>query len=222
MRRGRRSVRAGLLAACLALTAANAFAQARAPRKPPTRELDLGVAWTGRSSYGSADANLTTVGGGTQPLFSTSNEMGAGAAIEAHLAFRVTNHLRAEATGSWLRSELRTRTSADFEGAEPLTLSLKVSSFSAEGSGLWSFRPRQKFDPFVRAGAGWVRELTDGGVLAADSLVANVGGGVKYWWGQRVGLRSEVRAVIRSGGLDVATGSRRVTPAVAASVAFRF
>lgn len=211
-----------LLGVCLAMLAGNAFAQVRPARKPPARELDLGLTWTGRTPYGSADANLTTGSGGTRPLFSTTSEMGPGAAIEAHLGFQLTRHLGAEASGSWQRSELRTRTSADFEGAEPATLTEPVSSFTAAASGVWSLRPRKKCEPFLHGGAGWMRELTEGGVLASDSLVVSVGGGVKYWWRQGFGLRSEVRAVIRSGGLELAGSSRRVSPAVGVSAAFRF
>jgi hypothetical protein len=216
-----RGAAALICAASLALLASSASAQARPPNAP-SREFDVGVSWVGRTSYGSADANLSTGSGGTQPLFSTRTEMGAAVAVEARFGVGLTGHLRGEASGTWGRSELRTTVSADFEDAAPATLTLTIANFSAEGAGVWSFRPRRPFEPYVRAGAGWMRELTDGSVLAVDSLVANVGGGVKYWWGRHAGLRSELRAVIRSGGLEAGTATRRISPALTASAAFRF
>jgi hypothetical protein len=202
--------------------AVDAFAQGRRPVPMPKYELDVGVAWIGRTTYGSADANLTNGSGGTQPLFTTTNERAAGPALEAHLSTRLAAHIRAEVTGAWQRAELRTTTSVDFEGAEAATLALPVSSFAIEGSGVFVFRPRSRFDPFLRGGVGWVRDLTEGSVLAKDGTIANVGGGVKYWWSPRAGLRSEVRAVIRSGGLELSSNARRVSPAVTVSLAFRF
>src|SRR5439155_23156709 len=111
---GAEQVRIPILAFCLALAAANVSAQTRPARRAPTRELDVGVAWIGRTSFGSSNANLTNGSGGNVPLFTTATELGAGAAIEARLGYQLTRRLRAEAGGSWLRSELRTQTSGDF------------------------------------------------------------------------------------------------------------
>jgi len=213
---------AAMTVAALLAVAGHASAQARHPVTVPKYELDAGGGWIGGTSYGSADANLTTGAGGTQLLFSTSSERAPGLSLESSLAVRMALHVRAEVTASWQRADLRTTTSADFEGAAPLTLTLPVSTFAVEGAALYEFHPRRQFDPFVRGGVGWSRDLTENAVLAKDGVIANVGAGVKYWWSPRVGLRSEVRAVIRSGGLELADSSTRVSPAVTGSVAFRF
>jgi hypothetical protein len=222
-------VAAALFTAAVVLAGAeDTFAQSPAPKKHRP-ELDFGVVWTGGASYGSSDATLTTPSGGSQALFLTTSRLGAGIGVETHLAFRITGRLRAEVSGTWSRADLRTSVSGDFEGAAPATLALGVSLFGAEGSALWYFRRPGRVEPFVRGGAGWLRELTSDGSLSDDGLVANIGAGVKYWWRQRdrgvlkgVGFRSEARISIRSGGLALGTKTVHASPAAAVSLMMGF
>jgi hypothetical protein len=204
---------------CL-LTATVAAAQpAPAPSHRP--EIVVNVLWTGGAGYGSSSANLTTPAGSPQPLYSTASRLAAGAGAEVQLDFRVTAHLRAQASGTWSRADLVTEVRADFEGVAPLTATLPVSLFTVEGSAVWSFHPRGRLEPFARAGAGWLRERTSDGGLRADGLVVNAGGGVKYWWRRqprgllkRFGLESEVRLAVRSGALTLGTRTMLAAPAV--------
>ena len=199
-------------------------ASAQTPATSHRPEVDLGLVWAGGGSLGSTDANLSTPTGSSQPLFSTNNELGASAGVEAHLAFRLTGRLGAEVSASWLRADLRSRVTADFEGADPVTSTLATSRVVLEGSGLWYFARRGRIEPFVRGGAGWFRELTSDNVLSSDGVVANAGAGMKYWWRERgrgflrrLGLRSELRLVMRSGGLSLGTKRRVVAPAATVS-----
>jgi hypothetical protein len=212
----------------LAASAGPAWAQT-APPKRHRPEIDLGAVWTRGGSYGSADANLTTPTGTSQPLFSVSNRLGTETAMEAHLAFKIVGRLRAELTGTWGHADLRSRISADFEGAAPVTVSDRLTVFTIVGSGIWYFGRHGKLEPFVRGGAGWMRELTADEALAGDGTVANAGVGVKYWWLERdrgllkrLGLRSEARAVGRFGGLELGTKDRLISPAVSVSAIIGF
>jgi hypothetical protein len=189
----------------------------------------VGVLWTGAAPLGAANANLTAPDGSAFVLFSTSNDIGPTVGVEVRLAVRATRRLRAEASGCWSRGDLRSRISGDFEGAAAVTSTLRVSVFSVEGSALWSMSQRGRFETFLRAGAGWMRELTVDNVLSADGAIASGGAGVKYWWREggrgvlnHVGLRSEFRLVGRSGGLSLGTNRRLITPGATAGVMIGF
>jgi hypothetical protein len=219
---------ASLIAVCALASAEAAFAQSSASTNRRV-QLDVGLVWTGGVSYGSSDANLTTPSGGAQALFSTSSLMSAGVGLETHLTFRVNGPLSGEVSGTWSHANLQTSVTGDLEGAAPSTLALGISRFGAEGSALWCFRRDGRVEPFLRGGAGWLRELTGAGTLSRDGLVGNLGGGVKYWWRKRdrgvlrgLGLRSEVRLAVRSGGLALGTKTVFVSPAAGVSLMVGF
>jgi len=192
-------------------------------------DVSIGGSWVGGTSFGSSDANFQAPDGSSLVLFKTSSELGAGGGLEAHVGFGVTKRLGVEVSGSWTRAELRTDVSSDFEGAAPLTATNELKRFTLEGSALWTIVARGRARWFVRSGVGWLRELDETNVLVEDGTIANVGGGVKYWWHQHgrglfgnLGLRVEARAAFRSAGISLDQKERRVSPVVAGGVMFGF
>jgi len=212
----------------LAMNATSASAQTAAVRAGGP-EVDLGIVWTRGGSYGSANANLTTPAGTPQPLFSVATDLGPEIALDARFAVRVAGRLRVEVSGTWGRADVRSHITGDFEGAAPATATDRLTVYTVQGSGIWSFRIRGKLQPFVRAGAGWMRELTSDQALAGDGRIANAGVGVKYWWFERargglkrLGVRAETRAVGRFGGLELGTKDRLIAPAVSVNAIIGF
>ncbi|HKW01609.1 MAG TPA: hypothetical protein VJN96_17410 [Vicinamibacterales bacterium] len=211
-------------------------AAAQTPRPQTSRpprdhgiELTLGGAWTGGNSFGSSDANLQTPTGSSLMLFNTKSDLGAGGGLEAHLSFRVTKRLAAEFSGTWTHATIHTSLSGDFEGADSLTANVGISRFTLEGSGLWTLNTRGKARWFIRGGFGWMREVDETGVLTEDGTIANIGGGVKYWWRdqargtfRKLGLRVEGRAAIRSSGISLDQKSTRVAPVLAGGLVIGF
>jgi len=190
------------------------FAQtpAATSRKP---EIDVSMIAIAGASAGSQNANLTAPDGSPFLLFSSSQRVGPAFGPEVQVGFGLTRHLSAEVTGSWTHAELRSSLSADFEGAAPVTATERLSMFTLSGSGVWSFARRGKWQPFLRGGAGWLRELTSDSAVAADGAIAHGGGGVKYWWRdrprgafKRFGVRTEARFVSRHDGLSFGNGRR--------------
>ena len=223
MRRVMAAAAIGVLA-----TAGQAWAQAR-PANKLHLQIDAGVAWTGGGSYGSASADLTRPDGGSQPLFVVSNELGAEVAMDVHLSFHAMGRLRTEITGSLGRADARARVSGDAEGAASITAANRLTIVTIQGAGVWTLRRRGHKEPFFRAGAGWMRELTNDNSLAGDGTIFNAGAGVKYWWIERprgslkmLGLRVEARLVGRFGGLDVGTKSHLVRPGLTAALTMGF
>lgn len=193
--------------------------------------MEFGVAflWTGSVSYGSSNANETRPDGSVLPLFSTASRRSAGTGLEGLLAVRLGGHAQAELSGTWSRADLQTTATGDFESAAATTSTLGVTAFTIEGAGLWLLPRVGKLQPFVRGGAGWLRELTSDRALTGDGTVANAGAGVKYLWYERsrgvvkrFGLRSDLRLVWRSGGLSLGTKSNLLAPAASAGVIIGF
>jgi len=205
--------------------------QTRPPAAPRDHgiEVAVGAAWTAGNSFGSSDANLQAPAASSLTLFHTSSDLGAGGGLEAHLSFRVAKPFAAEISGTWTHQTISTSVSGDFENASSLTATVGVSRFTFEGSGIWTLKSRGRTRWFVRGGVGWMREVDETGVLLEDGTIANVGGGVKYWWRdqargsfRKIGLRVEARAAIRSSGISLDQKSTRVAPVVAGGLVFGF
>ena len=104
-----------------------------------------------------------------------------------------------------------------------------MSRFTLEGAGVWMLNDRGRARWFVRGGVGWMREVDETGVLIEDGTIANIGGGMKYWWRdqargtlRKLGLRVEGRAAIRSSGISLDQKSTRVAPVLAGGLVFGF
>jgi hypothetical protein len=149
-------------------------------------------------------------------LFKLSGKETGKAGIDLTLGFRLTSRLWAESSGSIVNPEFRTSVSGDFEGASPATLTLAMKRYTVDGAAVWMLRTTGKFQPFIRGGAGWMREISADSVLLQDNILATVGGGIKYWLRQRdaghfrrFGLRVDGRVIDRIG--DLSFGARRLS-----------
>lgn len=193
-------------------------------------EVALGPLWVGRAAFGRADATETASSGGRFPLFSTSSELAAAPGLEARVGIRFARRLQVEASSSYRRPQLRATISGDVENAARIAVAESIQQFTFDGALVLQLA-RWRFGrgglPFVSAGAGYLRELHEGSTLVATGRVCHVGGGVKYLLTSRdaklkgVGVRGEVRALMRTRGVAFDTGVH-ASPAVAGSVFVRF
>jgi hypothetical protein len=183
----------------------------------------------GSMSMGSRDATHTRPSGGPLLIFNSDASLGPGPGIEVHFGRPAGSRLEFEATGAWTFTTIRTKVSADIEGAQDTTVTEDLTRFSIEGSALWRLAGGAKRALYLRGGAGWMRELAAGSTLADDGVIGNVGAAVKYWWGasssaqrRRLGLRLDGRAVLRSGGVDLGASGVQVAPAASADLMIGF
>jgi hypothetical protein len=113
-----------------------------------------------------------------------------------------------------------------------VTATETVQQFTLGGNVLWylmeSRRPSRRFAPFAMAGAGYLRQLHEQGTLLATGRFYQVGGGVsgllvsrRHFHTTGVGVRADVRALVRSKGVAFDDGSR-VSPAAVAALFVRF
>lgn len=207
-------------------------AAAQAPTAPlqPRFEVALGPTWIGGRSMGARDAFETTAAGGSFTLFSTSTDLSPAPGVEGRFGARVTRMLQVEAAASYVRPQLRTTISRDAEGAAETTATEPIGQLIVAGEALVSLSrwrtPGTRVTPFVSAGAGYLRQLHDGAVLAETGWTYQLGGGVKVVLATRsasrlrvIGLRGQVRAIGRTNGVALDTRSH-LSPALSASLFF--
>jgi hypothetical protein len=192
-------------------------------------ELSAGGGWTTATSGGSRDATLTTSSEGELTLFETRSEIGASPSWHAALGIRLSPTFQAEVSASYGTPELSTRVTADFEGAEDITVVEQLTQYVFQ-AGLVQHLPGLQFArvlPFASAGAGLLRVLHEEGTLAETGATFYFGGGVTVPLTtsssglKMLGVRAEARGVGRREG--AAFDKRvRVAAALGASLVFRF
>ncbi|MCC7417328.1 MAG: hypothetical protein IT176_09310 [Acidobacteria bacterium] len=219
-----------VLAACLLIAAwpRSARAQDRDGRSAiEFRRFDLAVGggWSGGVSYGAQPA-AETPASGPQPfhLFTTSSRLDAAAEIAAAFGVRLTRRIEAEAFASFARPALQTAIRGGAEGGGDPTVgeTLRRLAISAGLRVPIRLRPGAGVEPFVAAGAGYLRELHEGGTLVEGGGTAHAGAGLRIVPAKgRAGLRVDLRLVLRRGGAALDRGTH-VHPAAAAYLLVRF
>ena len=185
----------------------------------------MGGVASGAAPAGDVNATLIDSNGNALSLFKTANRIAPGIGAELHVAVRVRPRLRIELSGAWRRADLESEVTSDFEDASAITVGQGMNQFTVEGSVVYGFARRGKIDPFLRAGAGWLREITADRALVENGLSANLGGGIKYWVREsrpglfgRLALRVEARLAVRHGGIAFGDAGVRLAPTLAAGL----
>jgi hypothetical protein len=194
-------------------------------------ELGVGVRWIGSEALGAKTATETTGAGGTSTLFNTQSELGGVAGVDGRVGVQLTRTLMAEAETSYTKPQLRIAISGDSEGAAPATATETIQQFTLAGSIVWRLPGRRwspRFTPFASVGIGYLRQLHEAGPLAETGRFYQFGGGVnallvstRRFHTRGVGVRADVRALIRSDGIRF-EGESKASPSAAASVFVRF
>jgi hypothetical protein len=196
-----------------------------------------GGIWVGKTSLGAVDANATTSDGGTFRLFATSSELQSMPALEGRAGVRLGPIVSAEGVVSYGPSEVRTDVRFDVEGAPDVTATEPVRQFALEAivvTEIAGWRVGSRTTPFVSGGVGYIRQVHEEGTLVEEGTIYRAGGGVNYvlraprsagvqpTTGRgTIGIRADIRAVVRTGGLAL-TPDASVAPAFGASLFFRF
>ncbi|MDP6370945.1 MAG: hypothetical protein QF634_00380 [Vicinamibacterales bacterium] len=192
----------------LAVSALPAAAQGRL-------ELGVGVGAVSGHPVGGADATLTpntgTAAGGFT-LFSTESELEAATALDLRLGWRLSRIFAVEAGLGYATPNVATRVTGDAEAGSP-RLDTVLSQWIVDGSVVAHLTALEavggRLRPFLVGGLGYLRQLDASSALVASGGVVHAGGGVKYavWnptdsWVKRVGVRAELRFLIRNDGFD--------------------
>lgn len=217
------------VAVLVAASAPVAMAQSVAPVRH--LELSIGGGVLGGAHAGDQPA-IVRAGGTGEPfrLFDTQTDIAASAAIEGRVGILLTRLFGVEARAALGRPELRTRVSADVEGAPDATLTERVASLTIDGGAIVRFDALTigSLTPFLAGGGGFVNYLHEGEALFEDAPVFYAGGGVARGFRDRpdsrlrtLGLRVDARVYILPGNDSISDGGRQQA-AVTASVVFVF
>lgn len=203
-------LRAGAAAmALLAGSAPNASAQAKAPRF----EISAGGLFVGGYSAGERDADITAnqTGGSPYTIFKSDSRVASAPGIEARVGFRLSSMFTVEGGVFTARPRLTARLSADIEGAPEIEATEDLSVYIIDAALMTTFGSAQSpVTPFIRVGAGYVRELHEDNALVETGQAFHAGGGVTMWFNrqQSIGARADARIYFTSGGIDLDGGSR--------------
>ena len=195
-------------------------------------EVSAGASWIGSTAFAARDASLTGSGGEAFRLFSTSTELSGGRGFDLRIGRRVTRIVEAGLWAALSSPTLKTRVTSDVENGAAAIASEAITQLTVEVSGLVSltrFNVGSRVLPFVTAGGGYLRQLHEGETLVQTGRVYHLGAGARmplFTRGRdrrvkQIGLRADVRAVMRTGGVTI-DGLAHTTPEVTASAFVRF
>jgi hypothetical protein len=174
-------------------------------------EVGGGGLWVGGSDAGAATAEETqnqTGAAGSIALFDTNARLASAPGVGGRIGFNLTSTIALEGELIYSRPQIAVSISNDFEGASDVTLENSfVHQYFIDGGivvHVNNLRFNARGVPFFRAGIGYLRQLTEGRQAIETGQVYQVGGGFKQLvgTGQRFGVRFDVRAAIRKGGLS--------------------
>ena len=227
-----RATACGVVLGVLCALCGFASSAAAQPADPgPRFNLGIGVIWDGRQPLGGNIAKETTAAGGASTLFSTSSELAGAAGAAARLGVRLTRSLVAEAEASYLKPELRIAISGDAENAAAVTALDTTQQFTIGGGVVWYLPGRRwspRFAPFATAGGGYLRQLHEQNTFLQTGRYYQLGGGLStllvkdpHVHIKGVGIRADLRALVRSKGVAFDGGSK-TSPAAGLSAFVRF
>jgi hypothetical protein len=218
------------LGACPAPAAAQAYLRRDVPRKGSV-EVGGAVVWTGGFDQESTSAeetrNSTT---DTSPfvLFTTESRTESVTGAQGRVGVYLSRALALEAGVEYGRPNVSTRLANDAESAQDVTATEKLTRIIIDGSAVFhltglSFN-RGHGVPFLRGGAGYVRELHEKNEVIDTGSEFHAGGGLKLWFGQgkhRTGFRFDGGVMFRMNGADT-PDKRRTVPTAGASLVYLF
>lgn len=188
--------------------------------------LETGGVWVSGYPIGDADAELRSNATGLTPppfrLFSSRSDLGSAPVVSARVGFTVTPRLVVEAAGSFGMPRVGVEISQDVEAGNRRLEGERLHQYLFEGALLWHLPMRlgSRARPFVVGGGGYLRQLHEERTLVESGQVYFGGVGARYWFRggagrqRSFGLRGDLRANLRRGGIDF-ENKTRVFPTVA-------
>lgn len=219
----------GCVLCVVLVSAGTGYAQEAPALRPHRLVLDGGVVWSGGYPIGAVDANLRSNATGSAPppfmLFAASSEIGAAPAVSVRIGFTLTSRLMIEGGGSFGMPRVRTDISQDSEtGAQQLE-GEELKQYVVDGALVWHLPLRigSRVRPFVLGGAGYLRQLHEERTLVETGQLYYGGIGARVWFrdgdgtARSFGLRTDLRANLRRGGIDF-DDKARVFPSVSVNL----
>jgi hypothetical protein len=194
-------------------------------------ELSGGAVWSRGFEQGSVSAEETrnsTTDTGPFVLFTAKPRMESATGGQARFGVYLAPALSVEGGVQYARPRITTRLDDDAESAEAVTAAETLTRLIADASVLFHLTGISFGDgrgvPFVRAGAGYLRELHEKNEVIETGSEYHVGGGLKVWFGRgrrRTGVRVDGGLLFRTGGADT-PDTKRTVPTAGISLMYLF
>lgn len=188
-------------------------------------QVGVGGAFSGAASAGTSEATLIDSSGGSLVLYRSVNRVTFGKGVEGLISMPLRDGLRVELGVAWVRAEFESQISSDFEDVPDLAVTQSFNQYTGEIALVWGVIRRNRFDVFVRGGAGGFREITSDRALVDNGWRATVGGGMQFrvreaasGWLGRLALRADLRLQVRGAGIEFGDSRTRVSPLVFAGL----
>lgn len=217
---------------CLVLLGTTRVSAQDAPALRPHRVvIEGGVVWSGSYDVGAVTAQLRSNAVGSTPppfaWFSASSEVGHAASAVARVGFTLSPHLLIEGGGVFGMPRVATTITGDAETGQQELPGEQLKQYLFDGALVWHLPMRlgARVRPFAIGGAGYLRQLHEERTLVETGQVFYAGVGARYWFrggsgtGRSLGMRGDVRANVRRGGIDF-ENKTRVYPTVAVQLFF--
>lgn len=208
------------------LSAAGASAQGAPALRAHRVVLDGGADWSGGYAIGSTTVQLRGNALGSNPppftLLTASSEVGRATTVSLRVGITLTSRWLVEVGGSFGAPRVGVTISHDVEAGAQRLAGEQLKQYLIDSAVLWHLPVRlgTRVRPFVIAGGGYLRQLHEERTLVETGQVYYGGLGARYWLrggtgvGRALGVRGDVRATVRRGGIDFEDRTR-VFPTVA-------
>ena len=213
--------------ACIVVLATNPVSAQEAPALRAHRVvLEGGVVWSGGYDVGDINAELRSNAVGSTPppftWFSASSKVGSVASVTGRVGFTLTPTLAIEGGGVFGMPRVAVTITGDTETNQQDLEGEQLRQYLLDGAVVWHLPVRlgPRARPFVVGGAGYLRQLHEERTLVETGQVYYAGVGARYWirggsgTARSLGLRGDLRANLRRGGIDF-EDKARVYPTLA-------
>jgi hypothetical protein len=196
---------------------------------PGRVEVAGGIRVAGTTSFPEVPVVEATPGGGQRTVFVTRSRIEPSISGDARIAVSLFRGLAVEAGVAVGDATLATTIDDDMEVGSSVTVRESLRQYLVEG-GLRFSPPRwrrSRWQPFVVAGGGYLRQLHEGRTLLETGRTLYAGGGARLFLtsprssGVSSGLRFDLRGTLVRGGISVDDSSRGL-PVVHAAYFLRF
>ena len=196
------------------LSAAGASAQEAPALRPHRLVLDGGIVWSGGYAVGDVNAQLRGNAAGSTPppftLFSASSEVSRAPGVSVRVGVTLTPQLIIEGGGLFAMPRVGFAITRDPELGAQRIAGEQLTQYVFDGALLWHLPLRlgSRTRPFVIGGGGYLRQLHEERTMVETGQIYYGGIGARYWSRGRTGtarsfgLRADVRANVRRGGID--------------------
>lgn len=223
---GARVLRCCIAVALWCFAAAYAEAQELPALRGHRVVFEGGAVWSGGYAVGDVNAELRSNAAGITPpaftLFTASSDVSRATSVSLRVGFTLTPAVTIEGGAVFGMPRVGVSIAQDAEAAALRLEGEQLQQYLFDTAVVWHLPVRlgPRVRPFVIGGGGYLRQLHEERTLVETGQIYYAGIGARYWMlggagtARSFGLRGDLRANLRRGGIDF-ENKTRVFPTLA-------